>query len=166
MAARASRRRSKRPSDRKDRLVQTRVPRDLEVALKAEARRRRSSVSQLIRSVLEDALDLVDGVASDVDRIVSDSVHLARHARDNARRLVAARPEGGLLPARPEGGLLQDLAHVAAWNDAVLNRAVDCSVCARELARGERAHLGLSDDPRAQATWLCPDCLAALAARG
>ena len=39
-------------SDRKDRLVQTRVPRDLERRVKGEARRRRLSVSQFVRTLL------------------------------------------------------------------------------------------------------------------
>ena len=53
------------PSPRKDRLIQTRVPRDLEATLRLEARRRRLTVSHLIRSVLEDAFDLVDDVVAD-----------------------------------------------------------------------------------------------------
>ena len=72
---------------RKDRLIQTRVPQQLESTLKQEARRRRSTVSHLIRSVLEDAFDLVDGVVADVDEIVSDSARLARNVRRNAQRL-------------------------------------------------------------------------------
>ena len=71
----------------KDRVVQTRVPRDLEATLKEEARRRRLTVSHLIRNVLEDAFDLVDGVVADVDQIVSDSVTLAKTVRDSARRI-------------------------------------------------------------------------------
>ena len=49
-----------REERRKDRLIQTRVPRDLESTLKREARRRRLTVSHLIRNVLEDAFQLVD----------------------------------------------------------------------------------------------------------
>src|SRR5215468_5978143 len=55
-----------RDLDRKDRLVQTRVPRGLESTLKREARRRRLTVSHLIRNILEDALQLVDDVVANV----------------------------------------------------------------------------------------------------
>ena len=51
-------------SERKDRLLQTRVPEKLETTLKDEARRRRTTVSQVIRSILEDTFHLVDGVVA------------------------------------------------------------------------------------------------------
>jgi predicted DNA binding CopG/RHH family protein len=41
-------------AERKDRLIQTRVPRQLASTVKEEARRRRLTVSQLIRNVLEE----------------------------------------------------------------------------------------------------------------
>src|SRR6516164_5314000 len=75
---------------RKDRLVQTRVPRQLESTLKREARRRRLTVSHLIRNVLEDAFQLVDDVVANVDEIVTDSVELARRVRHDARRIAGA----------------------------------------------------------------------------
>ena len=45
---------------RKDRLIQTRVDRRLQKVLLEEARRRRMSVSNLVRNVLEDAFNLAD----------------------------------------------------------------------------------------------------------
>jgi hypothetical protein len=74
---------------RKDRLIQTRVPQDLESTLKDEARKRRLSVSHLIRNVLEDTFSLVDNVVSEVDRVVHDSVGVAQALRRDARRLAA-----------------------------------------------------------------------------
>ena len=44
-------------SERKDRLVQARVPERLESTLKEEARRRRTTVSQMVRTILEDTFD-------------------------------------------------------------------------------------------------------------
>jgi hypothetical protein len=137
---------------RKDRLIQTRVPRDLEATLKSEARRRRVTVSHLIRNVLEDAFDLVDGVVSDVDQLVADSVTLARNVGENARKLAApGRP-------RPEDDA-PDLADVYAWNEVVLHRATRCSGCGVEIARGERGYVGLSDAPRQPRAWLCTSCI-------
>lgn len=74
---------------RKDRLIQTRVPQDLESTLKDEARRRRLSVSHLIRNVLEDTFSLVDNVVSEVDRVVHDSVEVAHAFKRDAKRLAA-----------------------------------------------------------------------------
>jgi hypothetical protein len=74
---------------RKDRLIQTRVPQNLESTLKDEARKRRLSVSHLIRNVLEDTFHLVDNVVSEVDRVVADSVGMAQTLKRDAQRLAA-----------------------------------------------------------------------------
>ncbi|HKJ24090.1 MAG TPA: hypothetical protein VKB65_04660 [Myxococcota bacterium] len=151
------------PRPRKDRLIQTRVPRELETTLKEEARRRRLTVSHLIRSVLEDAFDLVDGVVADAEEIVHDSARLARNVSRNARRLASPGRERAA-PARPTDGTAPGFPHVYAWNELVLNRAVRCSGCDAEIARGERGFLGLGDEPDATPPCLCPRCVAALPA--
>ncbi len=88
---------------RKDRLIQTRVPQDLESTLKDEARKRRLSVSHLIRNVLEDTFSLVDNVVSEVDRVVTDSVEMAQTLKRDAQRLAAtARGETAHREARRE----------------------------------------------------------------
>lgn len=136
------------PGERKDRLIQTRVPEKLETTLKEEARRRRTTVSQIIRNLLENTFELVDGVVSNVDQIVSDSVELAQQVRRASRRAFA--------PCRdplPEAG--ERLAHVQAWNEVVLNQSVPCAKCAAQLPRGSRAYVGLTDDPGRPRAWLC-----------
>jgi len=145
---------------RKDRLVQTRVPRQLESTLKREARRRRLTVSHLIRNVLEDAFQLVDDVVANVDEIVSDSVELARRVRHDARRIAGAVRE-----AADPGEGEEPLDHVYGWSRAVSNRAVRCARCARDVARGEEAWTGLSDDPTRPRAWLCSACREALEVR-
>jgi hypothetical protein len=147
-----------RGAARKDRLIQTRVPRDLEATLKHEAQRRRLSVSHLIRSVLEDTFQLVDGVVTDVDQLVTDSVHLARNVRRNARRIGSADRERETLRSVPR----DDLSHVYAWNELVLHRETTCSCCGTSIARGERGFSGLSDDPQALRVWLCGRCVGEL----
>ena len=79
-------RRGRRPApenERKDRVIQTRVPQDLEDSLRHAAERERVTVSHLIRNVLEDSFRLVDGIVADSSQLV-DNV-----ARD-ARRLASA----------------------------------------------------------------------------
>ena len=144
----------------KDRIVQTRVPRDLESVLKREARRRRLTVSHLVRNVLEDAFALVDGVVANVDELVTDSVELVRKVGSDARRVAGAVREVGREPERDRAG--QGSAHVWAWNRVVLNRTADCSRCGRTMARGSEAYAGLSDDASQPREWLCGDCLAQL----
>ncbi len=144
----------------KDRVVQTRVPRDLESVLKREARRRRLTVSHLIRNVLEDAFALVDGVVANVDDLVTDSVELVRKVGSDARRVAGAVRDVGRVPEREPGE--EGPAHVWAWNRVVLNRAADCSRCRRSMARGTEAYSGLSDDASRPREWLCGDCIAQL----
>ncbi len=165
---------SKDAASRKDRLVQTRVPRGLEHALKQEAQRRRLSVSHLIRNVLEDTFELVDHVVAEVDNLVNDSVGLAQQVREDARRIARsargqgeARPQRAQRAAAHEGGARepepagpeQALDHVYAWDEVVLNRAARCARCGRVLARGSRAHLGLTQQRDAPPSWLCARCL-------
>ena len=142
-------------SERKDRLIQTRVPEKLETTLKEEAQRRRTTVSQLIRHLLEDTFLLVDGVVANVDQIVSDSARLAQHV--GRRGEPEASPCGEPLPEAEER-----LAGVQAWNEVVLNQPVPCTRCGVELPRGCKAYLGLGDDSGAPRAWLCADAVASL----
>ncbi len=158
-------REERRPARRKDRLIQTRVPRELESTLKREARRRRLTVSHLIRNVLEDTFQLVDDVVANVDEIVSDSVELARRVGLDARRMASAVREAVGTEHREEDGEGQTmpepadpLAHVYAWNHVVSNQSAACSRCGAEIARGGEGYVGLSDDPRSPRAWLCPAC--------
>ncbi len=162
---------SDRPArPRKDRLIQTRVPRDMEATLKQEAERRRLTVSHLIRSVLEDTFDLVDGVVADVDEIVGDSARLARNVRRNAQRLVRSDRERPNAEAPTDGAAGgpeadSDFPHVYAWNELVLNRDAACAQCGRTIQRGERGFFGVSDGPEAPPTCLCQPCVAAIQPR-
>jgi hypothetical protein len=166
---RGATRRTGRP--RKDRLIQTRVARDLESTLKREAERRRLSVSHLIRNVLEDTFQLVDDVVANVDEIVSDSVQLARRVGRDARRMADAVREAvaesdpgleGEGAAEPASTSAASLEHVYAWNAVVMNRAAACAACRSTLTRGAHAFMGLSDATDAPRTWLCATCRDAL----
>ncbi len=150
-------------SERKDRLVQTRVPEKLESTLKEEARRRRTTVSQMIRTILEDTFDLVDGVVANVDQIVSDSVALARQVGRDARR-VGGAGEAPEAPCRePLPGASERLVRVQAWNEVVLNRSVACTKCGAELPRGSKAFMGIGRDLGEAGAWLCRAAVEALA---
>jgi hypothetical protein len=186
---RVRRRGPRKPAEeRKDFLIQARVPRELDDVLKQEARRRRLSVSHLIRNVLEDTYKLVDGVIDEVDTLVQDSVRLKsriqRDAQKLARSAAGESPEPRAAPAPPVAAVAPvppvaavpevavavagaadfdaRTADIYAWNPVVLNRAARCERCATALARGDAAHLGLSEQPSARPRWLCASCLGAL----
>ena len=147
--------------ERKDRLIQTRVPERLETTLKQEARRHRVTVSQMIRNVLEDTFQLVDGVVANVDQIVSDSVELAQQVGKESRRVRSGRS-----PSSPCGEPLEDsaarLAKVDAWNPVVLNRPIPCTKCGAELAKGSRVYAGITTGPGEDRAWLCSRSVEAL----
>jgi hypothetical protein len=196
------------PNDRqrKDRLIQTRVPQNLESTLKDEARKRRLSVSHLIRNVLEDTFNLVDNVVSEVDRVVADSVGVAQTLKRDAQRLAATargetahrtgprpdveppppdlemhvtegvsaaeatavtatagaadEPEAADAPA-PDTLSAGTLANVFGFQELVLNRNAQCAACAKSVARGEHAFLGMTDQPGPR-VWVCQDCISSL----
>jgi hypothetical protein len=170
------------PADRrKDRLIQARVPRDLESTLKREAQRRRLTVSHLIRNILEDTFQLVDDVVANVDDIVNDSVELARRVGRDARRVAdavrdavaepdAERDDADESAAADATGAASEaedapgdpLESIYAWNAVILHRAAHCSRCAARVERGREAFVGLSDAPGAPRAWLCTACREAL----
>jgi len=176
--------RERRHRPRKDRLIQTRVARDLEETLKEQAERRRLSVSHLIRNVLEDAFDLVDGVMDHVDVIVADSTQLGRQVRRDARDIAkkaqevgrrssrgeSEDPEPTAEPAAPSPSRVEpepaaparDLSHILAWNPVTMNRSARCSSCNEPILRGSPGHLGVSETPGLPPEWLCDTCLDAL----
>jgi hypothetical protein len=133
--------------ERKDRLVQTRVPENLDETLREEARKSRVSVSQLIRNVLEDTFDLVDDV-------VAQTTSLTQAVKRDAKRI--ADSAKGRRPAPPA------LDKVYAWQEVVLNRETTCARCGRLLQKGEKGLYGLQDDLNAPKLWLCPTCAASL----
>lgn len=151
------------PRARKDRLIQTRVPESLESALKQEATRRRLPVSQLVRNILEDTLDIVGDVVDGVDAIVQDSIALGRNVGQGVARMrspVIPRAPAAAQPAAVEvAPPREDLSDVFAWNQVVLNRAANCSCCGTALLAGQAAFVGMRDDPSKGRAWSCPDCV-------
>lgn len=183
MRRRRRHRRRDTEKDVKDRLIQTRVPEKLESALKEEAKKRRLTVSHLIRNMLEDTLDLVDTVATGLDDIARSSAGLAEQVARDAGKIAAVardsfkRPNeplgtetagGGAATAAGEakGGGGAERVHaepssldaVLAWNPVVVNKPAHCASCDRELARGSNAFLGIQADPSAPPAWLCANC--------
>jgi hypothetical protein len=134
------------------------VPERLEATLKQEANKNGTTVSQLIRGVLEDAFDLVDGVAGNIDQIVNESVELAQRlsgARPSPSRSARRRRQSAAVCGEPKRGAEKRLASVSAWNEVILNKKVHCSRCGAELEKGTRALSGLHDKPGKPREWLC-----------
>jgi hypothetical protein len=163
--------------ERKDRLIQTRVPESLESALKQEATRRRLPVSQLVRNILEDTLQIVGDVVDGVDAIVQDSIALGRHVGQGVARARgtaspaadAPAPAGAASDTAPPSDAPQTksqaiaaLDDVYAWNEVVVNRPAACSLCTTALSAGATAFVGLRDDPTRPRAWSCSECIGEL----
>jgi hypothetical protein len=121
----------------KDRVLQARIPEQLDDELRSRAEHLGLSVSTIVRNVLLHTFDLVEGV-------VTDSSHLARAftSRDAA-------------PSDPDTE-----STVIGWQEAVLNRNGVCEQCNVILPAGQRAAIGVPTGSRA--TLLCLECLSVL----
>jgi hypothetical protein len=139
-------------TERKDRVVQARVAEDLDAALRQEAKRKRVSVSQLIRNVLEETFHLVDD-------IVAGTANITQAVTRDARRIAASakgeQPDEA--PRMPAIGLWA-LERVHAWQEVVLNRDAVCARCATDMKKGDRGLFGLQDSGSAGPVWLCLAC--------
>ena len=124
----------------KDRVLQARIPEELDEELRDRAEQLGLSVSSIVRNVLSHTFDLVEGV-------VTDSAQIAR-AIQGREPLVAPEED----PAAE--------STVIGWQEAVLNRNGICEQCNAILPIGARAAVGVPTPPRP--VLLCLDCLAAL----
>jgi len=146
MAEQKKTRRRAKPRQTKDRVLQARIPRHLDEELRDHAEQLGLSVSTVVRNVLLNTFELVEGV-------VADSTNLARAIQGRKPRPQTRRLEA------PEGST--DETGVIGWQEAVLNRNGVCDQCNTILHRGERAAVGVP--VQARPVLLCPTCLAALA---
>lgn len=122
----------------KDRVLQARIPEQLDDELRDRAEQLGLSVSTVVRNVLFNTFNLVEGV-------VSDSADIARVI--TGQEVSSPAPEAAQAP-------------VLAWQEAVLNQNGVCDQCNAILPRGERGAVGVPVSARP--VFLCVDCLAVL----
>ena len=129
----------------KDRVLQARIPQDLDEELRGHAEQLGISVSTVVRNVLLNTFELVEGV-------VVDSTKLARVVQGRSSR---SKPTAT--------AATEDTAtHVIGWQEAVLNLNGICDQCNCILHKGERAAVGVPVGARP--VLLCLPCLASLSA--
>ncbi len=136
-----------KPRQTKDRVLQARIPRHLDEELREHAELLGLSVSTVVRNVLLNTFQLVEGV-------VIDSTKLAR----------AFHGHKGSAPQTPPGkhetAIEEPEGEVIGWQEAVLNLNGTCDQCNCILHKGERAGVGVP--ARTRPVLLCPPCLGAL----
>ena len=137
----------------KDRVLQARIPEELDEELRDRAEQLGLSVSTVVRNVLFNTFNLVEGV-------VSDSAEIARaitgqsdpSSRSSSRKAVRETDDPD-----PESAVL-------GWQEAVLNKNGVCEKCNAILPMGERAAIGVPAQTRP--VLMCLDCLATLSSAG
>ena len=144
-------RRGRKRSPAKDRVLQARIPEQLDNELRGRAEQLGMSVSTIVRNVLLHTFDLVEGV-------VTDSSQIARAL--SGRSLPQPTAHDALPPAAsptPSVPAADSLAAVIGWQEVVLNKNGVCEECNAILAMGERAAIGVPTGARA--ILLCMQCL-------
>jgi hypothetical protein len=119
------------------------VPAVLERELKRFADNLRVPVSNLVRTILEDALSVADAATENVEeRLKRAAAHLEKERERLKRRLEHDPLEG-----------------VLAFQAVTLAVPAICTKCQRELPRGSHAHLGISAGTDATRVFVCAECL-------
>ena len=133
----------------KDRVLQARIPEELDEELRDRAEQLGLSVSTVVRNVLFNTFNLVEGV-------VSDSAGVARAITgQNVPPSFSPSSMATLGSANPDAE-----SAVLGWQEAVLNQNGVCDKCNAILPKGERAAIGLPSQPRP--VFMCLECVAAL----
>jgi hypothetical protein len=113
---------------RKERVIHTRVPAVLEQELKRLAESLKVPVSNVVRTILEDAVAAVDSVGQKAEGELRQAAErLSRH-RSALKRATSA-----------------PLAGIVGYQALMLARAEKCALCDRPLAAGEEGFLGIRD---------------------
>lgn len=121
-------------TERKERVIHTRVPESLEAQLRKRAEDLGISVSNLVRNVLGHAFGLVGGV-------VADSHAIARAARGEPARPGPPGPPPPPSPYAPPAP--PSINDVLGWQPIVLGKNAVCVRCNAILPRGTDAAVGL-----------------------
>jgi hypothetical protein len=119
---------------KKEKVLHTRVPAVLEQELKELAKNLRVPVSNVVRTILEDAVNTVDVVGRRAES----------ELRGAAERLAHKAPAAGR--AKKPGAKKAPLAGVIGYQKLRLARDEECTLCGATLPRGDEAHLGIRDD--------------------
>jgi len=146
---------------RKEKVLHTRVPAVLEEELKKLATNLRVPVSNVVRSILQDAvetLDAVQGRAEDELRGVADRLHARRATRTDVvtDEMAPEVPK----PTAP-------LAGIIGYQPLMLARDEQCTLCGSAIAVGQTAYLGVREvvGPRVLLNHACLPFSAAKAAQ-
>jgi hypothetical protein len=131
---------------KKERVIHTRVPAVLEQELKRLADHVRVPVSNLVRTILEDAVTMADRAGREVEHELHKAVSQVSLKR--------AEILGRKTPASKSS----PLDGVIGFQPLTLAADARCARCGVELEEGDDAHLGIGADASAPRVIVCDDC--------
>jgi hypothetical protein len=126
---------------RKERVLHTRVPAVLERELKRFADNLRVPVSNLVRTILEDALSVADAATENVEERLRRAAEHLEKEREKLKKRMEHDPLSGIV----------------AFQDVTLAVPAACAKCSRTIASGSRAHLGIGDGS-GDRVFVCESC--------
>jgi hypothetical protein len=132
--------------EKKERVLHTRVPAVLEQELKRFADNLRIPVSNLVRTILEDALEVADAASENVEGRLKSAAKQLEKERERIKSKVKIDP----------------LRDVFAFQEITLAQPGQCAKCRESLNAGQRAHMGLTDTPPGKGKpkiFVCDECL-------
>jgi hypothetical protein len=132
----------------KDRVLQARIPQKLDDELRGQAEELGLSVSTVVRNVLLNTFDLVEGV-------VSDSARIARAIQGRDGSDPSATESKTASRAAPPTEVV-----TIGWQEATLNLNGICDTCNTILPKGDKAAVGVP--VLSKPALLCLSCLADL----
>lgn len=129
---------------KKERVLHTRIPAVLEAELKAAARSLRIPVSNLVRTILEDAVAIADRASERVEDRLSRAAETVHDQRGRLRDKVKRDP----------------LESVVAYQPVVMAKDSTCAACGAELDAGDDAGLAVTTVPGVP-RFVCQGCMPA-----
>ncbi len=130
---------------KKERVLHTRVPAVLERELKRFADNLRVPVSNLVRTILEDAVSVADAATENVEERLKKAARHLEKERERIKKKMEAEHD-------PLEGIL-------AFQDVVLAVGAECAKCGTGMPRGTRAHLGIGETPGQPRRFVCQECV-------
>ncbi len=160
-----------KPRAKKERVLHTRIPAVLEAELKAAAGTLRMPVSNLVRTILEDAVAIADKASHRVEDGLQRAVRATSRVESGLSRVakVTSTVEDGLDRAarsvNEEREKMQrlvkpgsSLKDVLAYQPVIIAAATECRACGGGLEAGDDAALGVTERPGPR-IFVCENCI-------
>ena len=138
------RERRSRSKPKKERVLHTRIPAVLEAELKAAAEGLRVPVSNLVRTILEDAVTIADRATDHVEDRITNAARSVLDGRERVRKARRDEPDA--------------LDGVIAFQPIIIAAPGDCAKCGAELEPGDDAALGVTEREGPK-VFVCAECL-------